>query len=271
MKLFKPKSIVSTLFSLIYSSILLLIICTSCSDAKNVSDKNISQEAAKVAPLFKSEIFQDSPDNVLPYRYFDPSDQGNGSQKYPLILCLHGEDERGTDNEAQLVTTECATIWIEPDHFAKNPAFVLAPQLPQNTDWTMEPYYNNVLNLLDEFVSEHPDIDPDRIYIVGFSMGGTGVWNMILKNPDLFAAAMPITGNADAFLGNYEAFEALKNLPVLVAHSIDDPISPVSGTNNAIAALRAVGNQSVMTNIWGMGSVVPPHDAWYPLPFTIMR
>ena len=32
-------------------------------------------------------------------------------------------------------------------------------------------------------------------------MGGNGVWNMILKNPKLFAAAMPISGNADKYLG----------------------------------------------------------------------
>ena len=248
------------------SVILLMMSAMSCSEVTKISDIDKNAEATEIAPLFKSAKYQDDSGIELPYRYFQPTIQSDNSQKYPVILYLHGEDECGTDNETQLVRTECATIWVEPDHLEKNPAYVLAPQVPQGTDWTIEPIYNNVLQLLSEFIENHPDIDSDRIYIVGFSMGGTGVWNMILKNPKLFAAAMPISGNADNFLGNYEAFDALKNLPVLVVHSIDDPISPVSGSNNAIAALRAAGNQCVgaNTSIWGLGSVVPAHDAWYP-------
>jgi len=215
----------------------LVIVSGSCSNNPVDSAKNISAEASKIAPLFRSGEYKDDNGNVLPYRYFEPSDQNDNTEKYPVILYLHGENERGTDNEAQLITTECATIWVEEDHLEKNPAYVIAPQAPEGTDWTMEPVYGDVLSLLNGFIEDHPSIDPDRIYIVGFSMGGTGVWNMILKNPSLFAAAMPISGNADSFLGDYKAFEALKNLPVLVVHSMDDPISPISGANNAIAAL----------------------------------
>jgi len=251
---------------IILSIVLPVIVSASCSNNTVNSTKKISAEASKIAPLFKSGEYRDNNGNVLPYRYFDPSNQNDNPENYPVILYLHGENERGTDNEAQLITTECATIWVEQDHLAKNPAYVIAPQAPEGTDWTMEPVYSDVLSLLKGFIEDHPSIDPDRIYIVGFSMGGTGVWNMILKNPSLFAAAMPISGNADNFLGDYQAFEALKNLPVLVVHSMDDPISPISGANNAIAALRAAGNSCVGSNtsLWGMGSVIPAHNAWYP-------
>ena len=46
--------------------------------------------------------------------------------------------------------------------------------------------------MLNQFIKSHPKVDTNRIYVVGFSVGGDGVWNMILKNPKLFAAAMPI-------------------------------------------------------------------------------
>ena len=228
--------------------------------------KNASLAASKIAHLFKSEIFRDGGGNAIPYRFYEPSQQINPGKKLPVVLYLHGEDERGTDNEMQLIKTECASIWVESDHLAKNPVFVLVPQIPKGSDWNSEPNYSNVLSLLKQFVANHSNIDSGRIYIVGFSMGGTGVWNMILKNPELFAAAMPISGNADAFLGNSSAFEALKNFPVLAVHSIDDPISPVSGTNNAMAALTMAGNRCVSNNssFWGMGSVIPAHEAWFP-------
>ena len=247
--------------------VLILLAAGFVYDFKPVNSiKDSSPAASKIAPLFKSAKYQDGSGNVLPYRFFEPSPVNNPGKKLPVILYLHGENECGTDNEIQLVTTECATIWVEPDHLAKNPVYVLAPQIPKGSDWKTEPVYGNVLSLLKQFIANHPNIDSNRIYVVGFSMGGTGVWNMILRNPAYFAAAMPISGNADAYLGNSSAFEALKNLPILVVHSIDDPVSPVSGANNAIAALEASGNRCVGNNssIWGLGSVSPAHNAWFP-------
>jgi glyoxylase-like metal-dependent hydrolase (beta-lactamase superfamily II)/poly(3-hydroxybutyrate) depolymerase len=264
MKTMKKHDFKSLTISLSIS--LLMLLSIACASKSKDSEKNISPEAARIAPLFKYAKYQDGKGNVLPYRYFEPAEKNDSVTKYPVILYLHGENECGTDNEAQLTTTECATIWAEPDHLAKNPVYVLAPQSPEGSDWSTEPVYGSVLTLLKQFIESHPDIDSKRIYIVGFSMGGTGVWNMILKNPALFAAAMPISGNADSFLGDYDAFAALKNMPVLVIHSVDDPVSPVSGSNNAIAALQAAGNRCVGSNtsIWGLGSVVPAHNAWYP-------
>ena len=50
---------------------------------------------------------------------------------------------------------------------------------------------------IDSYVAAHR-IDPDRIYIEGMSMGGTGVWNMILAYPYYFAAAIPMCGMVPA-------------------------------------------------------------------------
>ena len=244
---------------------MIILTCIACSNVKEKSANNFSAEATKIAPLFKSDNFQDENGYSMPYRYFEPS-VSDGS-KYPVILYLHGEEEAGTDNEAQVITTECATIWVEPDHLEKNPTYVLAPQIPAGSDWTSEPAYSSTLALLSNFIEKHPDIDTKRIYIVGFSAGATGVWNMILKNPKLFAAAMPISGNADRHLADYDAWAALKNFPVYVIHSYDDPISPVSGSLNALAALRAAGNlyssSSASACLWSAESTPSPHDAWW--------
>ena len=228
--------------------LLISAICTSCATRQEESGKKISAEAAKIAPLFKSANFQGDKGNNLPYRYFEPGAQSDSATKYPVILYLHGEDEFGTDNEAQVTTTECATIWVEPDHLAKNPAYVLAPQAPKGSDWTTEPVYSSTLALLYQFIKEHPDVDSRRIYIVGFSAGADGVWNIILKNPKLFAAAMPISGNADTYLGDHEAWAALKNMPIYIIHSYDDTVSPISSSINAVAALQRVGNRYVFSS-----------------------
>ncbi len=222
--------------------------------------------AAAIAPLFQSATYRSGSGSSLPYRYYAPPGSQGTPARRPLVLFLHGEEAAGTDNLAQLTTSEGATIWVEPDHLAKNPAYVLAPQAPPGVDWGQEPVSRDTVELLKQFVSSHPDVDRDRIYIVGFSMGGTGVWTLLLRNPGLFAAAIPISGNANAFLADDQAFSAIRNTPVLPVHSYDDPVSPVSGTQNAVDAMVAAGDQSVggSSQIWGMGAVVPAHDAWLP-------
>jgi glyoxylase-like metal-dependent hydrolase (beta-lactamase superfamily II)/poly(3-hydroxybutyrate) depolymerase len=253
------KKVLRKLISIL-SVLLIALTIISCAAKSENTVKNINADAAKLAPLFKSDNFQE-----MPYRYFEPAMSENS--KYPVILYLHGETEAGTDNEAQVTVTEGATNWVAPDYLAINPTFVIAPQIPVGSDWTKEPVYSKTLALLNRFIESHPQIDKTRIYIVGFSMGGTGVWNIILKNPKLFAAAMPISGNADKWLGNNDAWAALKNLPVIVIHSNDDQIAPVSGSLNAVAALQASGNIFVSGSthvcLWNAGSTVSPHDAWY--------
>lgn len=259
-----------TVVKLIKSLLVLLIplINFSCTNNALDSDNQLNPEAAKIASEFKFATFQNENGNEMPYRFFDPSQTQTKKAKYPVILYLHGEDEAGTDNEKQITTTECATIWAEPDHLAENPVYILAPQLPEGKNWISEQVYSNTKSLLDEFINNNPLIDKNRIYIVGFSSGATGVWNMILKNPDLFAAALPISGNADDYLGDYDAWAALKNMPIYIVHSYDDRVSLISGSYNAASALQAAGNKYVSVgspnpSFWGLSSVSSPHDAWY--------
>jgi glyoxylase-like metal-dependent hydrolase (beta-lactamase superfamily II)/poly(3-hydroxybutyrate) depolymerase/quercetin dioxygenase-like cupin family protein len=231
-----------------------------------VASAKVVAAAARVEPLFKSATYRSGSGSTLPYRYFAPAAQAGEGARCPLVLFLHGDEAAGTDDAAQILSSEGATIWVEPDHLAKNPTYVLAPQAPRGTDWGREPVYGDTLGMLKEFVTSHPDVDPDRIYLVGFSMGGRGVWTMLLRNPGRFAAAIPISGDADAFLADTQAFAAIRNTPVLPVHSYDDPVSPVRGTLNAVAAMGAGGDTSVgsSTQIWGLGAVVPAHEAWRP-------
>jgi glyoxylase-like metal-dependent hydrolase (beta-lactamase superfamily II)/poly(3-hydroxybutyrate) depolymerase len=210
---------------------------------------------------FKSGTYRGE-GTILPYRYYDPSNQKNAGQKYPLILFLHSEDDRGTDNVKQLTGTKGATIWLERDHLERHPVYVLAPQIPAGNDWANESIYQSTKNLLQEFVASNSSVDKDRIYIEGISMGGTGVWNMILKNPRMLAAALTMSGNANAFLKDDAAFAGIKNMPIMVIHSEDDPVSPVKGSDDAVAALKKQGNTSVQYHKWVKGSLAEPHKAW---------
>ena len=92
-----------------------------------------------------------------------------------------------------------------------------------------------VLDII-RIVREKYNVDPDRIYLMGHSMGGWGTWWIGLRNPDLFAAICPMAGYAPPdLLPNAE------HLSPFIIHSEDDPVVPVSGSRIPAAQLAELG------------------------------
>ncbi len=64
----------------------------------------------------------------------------------------------------------------------------------------------------------HLNVDADRIYLCGDSMGGWGTWNVGTRHPDLFAALAPIYGGSDyhSYLREEELADAhtVQSLPL---------------------------------------------------------
>lgn len=205
---------------------------------------------------------------TLNYRYYDPIEVNgvNADGEYPLILFLHGSGESGSNNLSQIIANKGAVAWVEPDRVAENPVYVLAPQCPSAREgWISEDNEALVLQMLDEFIAAHPQVDESRIYIQGLSMGGIGTWNMILSHPDKFAAAIPICGRVptEFYANDGAAFDALANLPIWVAHAEDDSSVNIQGSDDAVAALQAHGNNSVKYYKYLPGSITPnPHHSW---------
>lgn len=78
------------------------------------------------------------------------------------------------------------------------------------------------------------NIDPDRIYLCGFSMGGTGTFELGLKYPDVWAACVPVCGN----IGNLDMVANAINLPFWVNTGSEDKVVPAKYSK--IAYERAV-------------------------------
>lgn len=151
--------------------------------------------------------------NVISYRYLEPR-KVKKNKKYPLIVFLHGSGERGSDNKLQLV--HGAKLFEKKSNRRKFPAYVVFPQCPKEDYWASmrsnkdnveDPFtfdfsgpsteaLNNVFDLIKTY-QKNPNVDPDRIYIMGLSMGGMGTFEAISRHPEWFAAAIPICGGGD--------------------------------------------------------------------------
>lgn len=108
--------------------------------------------------------------------------KGRGGKKAGLILGLHGGGEDAGSASG-------ATSWSRPGHMGMYPQGI---RLIHDT-WNSVHGERFLLTLI-EIAKAQYGIDPDRVYSMGFSMGGTGSMFMAGHHPDLLAGAIPAHG-----------------------------------------------------------------------------
>ena len=143
---------------------------------------------------------------------------------------LHGI---GFDDDDALFETK----WVQVD---PGESAITQPAVPS------APLKSALELLLGALLKELPGIDANRLYLTGVGMGGSGVWDLMSRKPELFAAAVPISAAAD-----YETAESIRNLPTWVFHGGAD--GNVQKTRNMIAALANAGGQPLYTEYSGVG------------------
>lgn len=158
-------------------------------------------EAIQQAKVFEARTFRDRRGDTLLYRLLKPEGY-DSTQRYPLLISLHGGGGYGTDNIRQLASWEIRRL-TEPVNRKKYPAFILAPQCSRGTSWGGLPHLVSrdtiVFELLRALEAEF-SIDPSRRYVAGGSLGGYGTWSFIGTHPGVFAAAIPLCGAGDPTL-----------------------------------------------------------------------
>lgn len=161
----------------------------------------------------------------------------------PTILSLHGSGERGSYLNHVKKHGVAKVVEQQPDF----PFVVISPQCPRGEYWNIE----RLSTLLDEVTASYP-VDPDRVYLTGFSMGGYGTWHLAAAQPERFAAIAPICGG-----GNPAQSHKLKSLPVWAFHGAKDNVVPLSESEIMVSALKAHDGNVKFT-------VYPEadHDSW---------
>lgn len=140
----------------------------------------------------------------LPYRLFLP-ENFDPSQKYPVVLALHGNGSRSCDNTTQINNEYSG--WMQSAIQQEYPSIVIVPQ--SKSGWAVGQFsgydfteipendYMKALQHLMERFYEKDFVDRQRIYVYGASKGGMGTWDFALRNNDIVAAALPMMGAGD--------------------------------------------------------------------------
>ena len=218
----------------IISGIICMVILLSIHDANSQTSR------------FESGKYINSKGDTLNYRLLTPD--ANPARKYPLVVFLHGSGERGNDNEKQLQwgVQNFATDQMMINH----PSFVLAPQCPTKQTWSnigrkrgsremkLTPIPAKPLELLFELINQviqKNPVDTTRIYITGLSMGGFGTYEALERNPQLFAAAVPVCGAGDT-----SRAPSIAHIPIWIFHGAEDAtVDPLCSLDMLEALLKA--------------------------------
>ncbi len=210
-------------------SLLILVLATSVARA--------GDEAAR----FESRVFQGHGGANMPYWLLKPEKIEPG-QKYPLVLVLHGSGERGTDNAKQL--KDFGAVFLKPDARIRFTCFVLVPQSAGS--WVQHPIFDKPialtktpatsLLLANEAIKsavKTNSVDAVRLYLTGYSNGACGVWELLEREPQVWAAAAPLAGAGDpARVG------AAKHVPIWAFHGAKDKTIPLERMTELVASLR---------------------------------
>jgi predicted peptidase len=231
-----------------------------------VTMTSIKAQPPAALAAFEARTFTDEQSgHLLPYRVLWPQgyDQ-NKKKKYPLVLFLHGAGERGDDNLLQL--THGTPLFL--DNQKQFPAIVLMPQCATDDYWAQmvkeedqrrynfnefpNPSLAAVQKLLHTFMDTEK-VNPDRVYLMGLSMGGMGTFELLAREPETFAAAVPICGGTNPALVALYA----KQIPLWIFHGAEDGVVRVENSRRIVQQLATLGIVPRYTEYPGVN-----HNSW---------
>jgi pimeloyl-ACP methyl ester carboxylesterase len=167
------------------------------------------------------------------YRYLSyiPKDyEADAGRKWPLVIYLHGGSDRGTD----LNKVYSSGIPDQVYRGRKFPFIMLAPQCPEHLRWSTDDWFEDFFK---EATAKYR-IDPDRVYLTGPSLGGSGTWYIAVRYPALFAAIAPISGFTSHLDYIDKNIDKLFDMPVWVFHGKLDNVVPFEETERIVRRLE---------------------------------
>lgn len=213
----------------------------------------------------KTYVFKET-GKELPYALFVPS-KYDASRKWPLIVGLHGLGRpydwlMGYDGMIDFAERD-GFLMVTPLGYdarawygSRGPNVqIAAPQggrggdpAPANVGELSE---KDVMNVL-EIARRDFNIDPDRIYLFGHSMGGAGTYHIASKFPDVWAGLAVAAPAPSRTAGvQPDALDKLKQIPILVLQGDQDQSVPVAQTREWVARMKQVGLQHVYVEVKG--------------------
>jgi predicted esterase len=218
---------------------------TSMLDALDAGNDPFGARRGEFKKAYRSKV-----DSTLqPYQVFVPAAYDK-AKTFPLVIALHG---MGGDENSYFQAYAQGAFKVEAE---KHGYIVACPKGRKPASMYIGDAEKDVMDVIAEMRRDY-NIDPDRIYLTGHSMGGYGTWSVAMNHPDVFAALAPISGGANV----PAAMSKIAHIPVLIVHGDNDPTVPVERSRVMVATGKKLGAEIKYIEVPGgdHGSVVAPN------------
>lgn len=184
-------------------------------------------------PKFRQQIYNDTvTGKSLHYNLFIPRNVDE-EKSYPLVLFMADASTPGTDVTRPLTQGYGALVWATKEWQAEHPCYILVPQysgIAVNDAYEHTDEVDMVMRLVEKTAKEK-NIDRNRLYATGQSMGGMISMYFNVTYPDVFAASVFVDCHWDS-----------ATFPELVKHKFTFITAGKAGTFDALeTAAKAAG------------------------------
>jgi predicted esterase len=190
------------------------------------------------------------------------------SRKWPLRVQLHGGVGRPSPNavgparQGSLRSTPTAR---PANRIEGEKQIYLHPSGWMQAQWWDEEQVDNILRAVDTLKRKY-NIDETLIYVTGISDGGTGVYYLALKEPNLWSSYLPLNGSLGVLRNPQTGADGemhgnnFINAPLYVVNGENDQLYPVAQVEPHMAWLKRMGVNLVFRPQAGAGH----NTAWWP-------
>lgn len=190
------------------------------------TDDSVLQAMIKaVEPEFKQLVYSDSETGkTLHYNLFTPKNIDD-DKAYPLVLFMADASTPGTDVTRPLTQGYGALVWATEEWQAEHPCYVLVPQysgVAVNDAYEHSDEVDMVMRLV-KIIAQEKNVDANRLYTTGQSMGGMISMYYNVTYPDVFAASIFVDCHWDS-----------STFPELVKHKFTFITAGKAGTFGAL-------------------------------------
>ena len=148
---------------------------------------------------FKQLTFKDEQTGkTMAYNLLIP-EVAEAGEKLPLVLFMADASTAGKEVTAPLTQGYGALEFASDRDQQQHPSFVLVPQYTDwavQDDWSTTDEVEMTIRLLDAVCREY-NVDTNRLYTTGQSMGGMMSFYFNITHPDLFAASLFVSSQWD--------------------------------------------------------------------------
>lgn len=213
----------------------------------------------------KRHYMLEAANEVMPYRLYVPKAY-SAKTPMPLIVALHGlggTEDSFFDSYGRTLpklAEQHGYILLAPLGFRVDGGYGFGAASPPSDPVARR---NSALSELDVMqalahVRAMYNVDADRIYLMGHSMGAIGTWKMAAKFPEMWAAIGMFSGQ-----GTPSTVPIFKHIPAFVVHGDNDPTVNVRGSRTMVEAMKTNGVDHVYIEVPGgnHSNMVEPHFA----------